>query len=58
MRSSDKQTINQAGSGQVFGVDFHHFLAKESAATSVELASEFGLSLREVRALKKKLERG
>ncbi|MEI5905717.1 RNA polymerase subunit sigma-70 [Bacillus spongiae] len=58
MRASEKQTMNSFGGGQVFGVDFHHFIEKEQDASSVELATEFGLSLREVHLLKKKMERG
>ncbi|WP_425383216.1 RNA polymerase subunit sigma-70 [Rossellomorea oryzaecorticis] len=45
------------GENQLFGVNFHHFVEREKDAMNVELASEFGLSLREVKLLKKKMER-
>ncbi|RDI44109.1 RNA polymerase subunit sigma-70 [Falsibacillus pallidus] len=56
MRFGDKQSMNM-GAEKVFGVDFHHFIERESQATTMELASEFGLTLRDVRSLKKKMER-
>jgi len=43
--------------GRIFGVDFHDFIQKEQNATSFELASEFGLTIGDVRKLKKHLER-
>lgn len=49
--------MNANGDNQLFGVDFHQFLEREKDALNVELASEFGLSLREVKLLKKKMER-
>ena len=57
MRASDKGMNVQSMNGRLFGVDFHDFIEKEQHATSVELASEFGLSMRDVRKLKKLLER-
>ncbi|KQL53437.1 RNA polymerase subunit sigma-70 [Heyndrickxia shackletonii] len=57
MRINDKNQISNAGSSQIFHTDFHHFIEKENQAGSVELASEFGLSLGEVKLLKKKMER-
>ncbi|WP_198530601.1 hypothetical protein [Bacillus sp. LL01] len=44
-------------SDQMFHVDFHSFVEKEQANSNLELASEFGLSLRDVRTLKQKLGR-
>ncbi|WP_017728617.1 hypothetical protein [Halalkalibacterium ligniniphilum] len=41
----------------VFDVNFHHFIEKEQERTSFELASEFGISLHDVRLLKNKLSR-
>ena len=38
-------------------MDFHEFQAREQENTSMELASEFGLTMREVKQLKKQLER-
>jgi hypothetical protein len=57
MRSSDKNFMSANGENQLFGVNFHHFVEREKDAMNVELASEFGLSLREVKLLKKKMER-
>jgi uncharacterized NAD-dependent epimerase/dehydratase family protein len=57
MRYSDKGMAIQQGENQLFGVDFHDFLQKEQSSNMVELASEFGLTMRDVRKLKKQLER-
>jgi hypothetical protein len=42
---------------RLFGVDFHDIMQKEQQSTAYELASEFGLSLGDVKKLKKHLER-
>ncbi|GAA2716104.1 hypothetical protein GCM10009865_48000 [Aeromicrobium ponti] len=47
----------QSGENQLFGLDFHDFIQKEQSSNMIELASEFGLTLKDVRKLKKKLER-
>ncbi|MCH1627664.1 hypothetical protein [Fredinandcohnia quinoae] len=57
MRYSEKSNHAQRGSNQMFGVDFHDFIEREQNSTYVELASEFGISVKEVRQMKKKLER-
>lgn len=57
MRHSDKGMTIQQGENKLFGVDFHDFLQKEQSSNMVELASEFGLTMRDVRKLKKHLER-
>ncbi|WP_175384351.1 hypothetical protein [Bacillus sp. FJAT-27225] len=57
MRFSDKGMHAQAGQKGVFGVDFHDFIEREQNSGTFELASEFGLTIRDVRKLKKKLER-
>ncbi|WP_185806922.1 hypothetical protein [Bacillus sp. HMF5848] len=57
MRFNEKQQLSQRGENQLFGVDFHDFVQQESNATSMELASEFGLSLGEIRQLKRKIGR-
>ncbi|WP_176167391.1 hypothetical protein [Mesobacillus jeotgali] len=57
MRFSDKGMSASSADNQLFGVDFHDFIQKEQNSQVVELASEFGLSLRDVRKLKKQLER-
>ncbi|MGG1677538.1 hypothetical protein ACIFOT_17515 [Neobacillus sp. NRS-1170] len=57
MRSSDKGMNIQSMNGRIFGVDFHDFIEKEQHASSIELASEFGLTMSDVRKLKKLLGR-
>lgn len=47
----------QEMNNRLFGVDFHDFIQSEQHNTTFELASEFGLSIRDVRKLKKHLER-
>ncbi|MGM0874382.1 MAG: hypothetical protein ACQEWV_06190 [Bacillota bacterium] len=56
MRNSEKGELMHSRR-EVFGVDFHDFMVKEQNDTSLELASEFGISLREVKNLKKHLNR-
>lgn len=57
MRSSEKGMNIQAMNGRLFGVDFHDFIQREQHNDTFELASEFGLTMRDVRKLKKHLER-
>lgn len=57
MRSSEKGMTIQSADGKLFGVDFHDFIQKEQHASTFELASEYGLTMRDVRKLKKRLER-
>jgi hypothetical protein len=57
MRSNEKKQMVHNGTSQFYGTSFHHFIERENQMTSLDLASEFGLSLTEVRLLKKKLER-
>ena len=57
MRFGDKGMSAKLGENQLFGVDFHDFIQKEQSSNMVELASEFGLTVRDVRKLKKHLER-
>lgn len=57
LRSSEKGMNIQSMDGRLFGVDFHDFIQKEQQSSSFELASEFGLSIGDVRKLKKHLER-
>ncbi len=56
MRNSGKAEFSHS-QRDIFGVDFHDFMMKEQNDTSLELASEFGISLREVKNLKKHLNR-
>ncbi|MGE8206126.1 hypothetical protein ACQKP0_16495 [Heyndrickxia sp. NPDC080065] len=57
MRANERNQQVSDGTNQIFGANFHEFIQKENQASSLELASEFGLSLGEVKLLKKKLER-
>lgn len=57
MRFSSKGMSAIEGDNQLFGVDFHDFIQREQQASMFELASEFGLSLGDVKKLKKHLER-
>ncbi|MGX6442871.1 hypothetical protein ACWM35_06525 [Neobacillus sp. K501] len=57
MRSNEKGMSTQEMNNRLFGVDFHDFIQSEQHNTTFELASEFGLSIRDVRKLKKHLER-
>lgn len=57
MRNSSKAMSATTGENQLFGVDFHDFIQREQQANMYELASEFGLTLGDVKKLKKHLER-
>lgn len=47
----------QQADNQLFGIDFHDFIQKEQQANMYELATEFGLSYREVNKFKKQMRR-
>lgn len=57
MRMSEKGHSATNGANQLFNINLHEFTAKENQVTSLELASEFGISLKDVRTLKKQLGR-
>lgn len=57
MRFSEKGMNAHAGASELFGVDFHDFIQKEQNSNMYELASEFGIQLRDVKKLKKQLGR-
>ncbi|WP_041638049.1 hypothetical protein [Anoxybacillus flavithermus] len=57
MRHSEKGEFIHSQS-PLMHVDFHSFVQKENELTSFELASEFGLTLRDVQKIKKHLARG
>jgi hypothetical protein len=57
MRMSNRGFQVNSAENQLFGVDFHDFIQQEGTSTSYELASEFGLTLGDVKKLKKRLER-
>ncbi|WP_179298746.1 hypothetical protein [Evansella halocellulosilytica] len=57
MRSGNQQNRFTSVNSKLLGVNFHRFTDMEPNTTTVELATEFGLSNREVRTLKQHLER-
>jgi len=57
MRFSEKSQLSNQGANDLLGVDLHDFVQKEQGSTYLELASEFGLSLNDVRKLKRQLDR-
>ncbi|WP_284139691.1 MULTISPECIES: sigma factor-like helix-turn-helix DNA-binding protein [unclassified Virgibacillus] len=56
MRYHEKQWATNANQ-DIFQVDFHRFIELYGDATHMEIAEELGISLGEVKALKKKLNR-
>lgn len=57
VRNSAKGEFAHGKGSELFHIDFHEFIRKEADHTAYELASEFGLTLRDVRKLKKQLFR-
>lgn len=57
MRYSNKVAKTQQADNQLFGIDFHDFIQREQQANVYELATEFGISYRDVNKLKKKMKR-
>lgn len=57
MRQSINETFANEVNKRLFSVDFHDFMAKESILNDVELSTEFDISVREVRELKRKMKR-
>lgn len=57
MRSSQRQQMQYNSLQPLFNMDYHNFVEKENVNPNMELASEFGLSLREIKLLKNKLNR-
>lgn len=57
MRADSKQMNTGNGHHQLIGVDFHDFIQRENQFTNYELAEEYGISLGNVKDLKKKLSR-
>ncbi len=57
MRYNRKNETANSGNSQLFGVDFHDFLQRQETSSSMELAREFGLSLKDIRTLKEKMGR-
>jgi hypothetical protein len=57
MRTNGKRFGLLPHSQDIFNVDFHQFMTSSKEQSSLELAQEFGLSLKDVRNLKEKLNR-
>ena len=55
MRFGEKHLSANGLDSKLLGIDFHDFMEKEGNSNVVELASEFGLSLGEIKKLKKQL---
>ncbi|MBS2969816.1 hypothetical protein J9317_13675 [Metabacillus sp. KIGAM252] len=55
MRYSEKGEMAHQSPGNLFSADLHALSKAGKDSSSMELASEFGLTLREVRNLKKYL---
>lgn len=57
MRRSAKDTLSQGSLATLKNVDFHNFIERESILTELEISREFGISIGDVRHLKKKFRR-
>ncbi len=57
MRISGKRFELNSASQDVFNVDFHHFMSASADQSAIELAQEFGLSLKDIKYLKEKINR-
>lgn len=57
MRASEKGMHSQSADARLFGLDFHDFIQREKETGTFELASEFGLTVKDVKKLKKHMER-
>ncbi|MBU9712519.1 hypothetical protein [Evansella tamaricis] len=58
MRSGHQQERFTNPNSKLLGVNLHRFTELEQNADNYEIATEFGLSLKEVKSLKKRIERG
>ncbi|GGJ83922.1 hypothetical protein GCM10007063_02950 [Lentibacillus kapialis] len=56
MRVNDKQWVTSVDQ-DIFGADFHRFMEMEDQFNHMEIADELGISLGEVKKLKKKIIR-
>ncbi|WP_347549459.1 RNA polymerase subunit sigma-70 [Pseudalkalibacillus hwajinpoensis] len=57
MRSTNKEMMSYNLSEPEFGVNFQDFLQKEQCLSNMELAEEFGLSLKSIKIMKQKMKR-
>ncbi|GGH68490.1 hypothetical protein GCM10010978_01510 [Compostibacillus humi] len=56
MRMQDKH-YHTANNKDIFGVNLHQFVEMQDQTNYMEIAEEFGISIGEVKKLKKKLQR-
>ncbi len=56
MRTNEQATAKSSNKS-LFGVDLHDFIVREATHTNVELAAEYGVTVGDVRKLKKQLEK-
>ncbi|MFD2046186.1 hypothetical protein ACFSTA_11610 [Ornithinibacillus salinisoli] len=56
MRYNEKHW-NSKNNKDIFGVNFHRFVELEDSSNHMEIAQELGISLGEVKSLKKKINR-
>jgi hypothetical protein len=57
MRANEKHIMSVNGDNQLFGMNFQHTIDREKEADSLDLPSEFSVSLNEMKRIKKRLER-
>ncbi|GAB6934355.1 MAG: hypothetical protein L5657_00165 [Calditerricola sp.] len=57
MRQHDQERLANDTARRLMSVDFHDFLERASRLDDVELAREWGLSVWEVRMLRKRIRR-
>ncbi|MFD1413977.1 hypothetical protein [Oceanobacillus jeddahense] len=54
-RDTKQRNVNNYS--ELLMTDFHHFLKMEQSSTYLEIATELGISIQEVKQLKKRLGR-
>lgn len=57
MREGHKQQGMNQRNKDIFGVNFHDYIEKDPQLTRMEMAQEFGLSLKDVKKIKESLNR-
>lgn len=57
LRQNEKGNAAFDSENQLFGVDLHDMIQKQKSYTNVEMADGFGFSQKDVKELKRKLER-
>ncbi|MBO8155969.1 MAG: hypothetical protein H0Z32_05870 [Bacillaceae bacterium] len=57
MKIHNKRHLQTFDAHDIFNIDFHKFTTLSEERTPMELAQEFGISLKEVKKLKERLNR-